>query len=54
MKKNTTIMRVDLEFKQFTKRFAERNKITVPDATSIFEKELKNVKKRIRREDIEF
>jgi len=52
--KKTRIMRVDEEFFNFTKKFAQRNKIAIPRATNLFQKELSSIKKKIKQEDIIF
>lgn len=54
MKTRTDIMRVDKEFKLFTKSFADKNKIKLPEATRIFTQQLKTIRGSVRREDILF
>lgn len=54
MRKNTEIMRVDWEFKKFADDFAKKNNMKLPTATKVFTQQLKNIRGRIRQDDIIF
>lgn len=42
MRKPTVNMRVSKEFEDFTKKFAEKNQVSMSDATRLFRKQLLN------------